>query len=794
MDSDSQLFALFDAATSSKFQPITAFNDLRHASTLLQFHQRLPDVPFQSEPRVHQFIGQQLLRLLNNEPSLQNDTEILDTLPAATDELDFFLRASALDLNVPCRMDQIWTAWSEFESPMDVSFNESPTPASLPSDIFTSPELFPSPPPPESSNEPDLFVSPPELPPPPEFATSSDSSMDVSDEIEGGAAEPNFIITNEAQLFHAAEFNLQGTRFDIQILPAPNGANPAETVIYLFGVLQQILDHILEDRHPNDRIAINLAAPGFDFDLFLPYRRVSEMTLEYFLQRVMRVIQSAKRFNLLDGMTWNIYFVEMPRGGGRLRRRNLDIEAFLKAKQSIIRVPYDNDNLCLARAIWTAMTYIEQETSQEAKRLRIGLNKQTIWARHEITRRAIELHNHANVPLGIDCGLPQMAQFQAVIPYQMKVWGLSWKDSLIYSGPEHTENVICLYLVEEHFHVIRKPHAFLNRDYYCHHCNQAYNTPAKHRCEATCKYCYRSPPCPFTNPIFCQVCRRRFPTQQCFDYHREHRGGRSYCETFRICPHCDKLVRYPSADFEHVCGTAYCHRCFAYKDTKHDCYVQPVPPMKTPKKQPTFIFFDIESMIVNRIEGDVTVPFHEVILVVAQRVTGPDLDAFEEFVFWSMDGFGEWLLEQQGATVIAHYGCGYDFQFLVRFFISMHIIPEITTRGTKILLMKVPEVELRIIDSFLFVSQSLKSFPKTFGLPGLAKGSFPHLFSRPENLNYVGDLPHPKYWQPEFMKTPDRSAFIKWYRLRKESGKVFHFKNELLHYCQYVSLSPATEA
>jgi hypothetical protein len=72
---------------------------------------------------------------------------------------------------------------------------------------------------------------------------------------------------------------------------------------------------------------------------------------------------------------------------------------------------------------------------------------------------------------------------------------------------------------------------------------------------------------------------------------------------------------------------------------------------------------------------------------------------------------------------------------------------------------------IRFIDSLNHIIQPLASFPETFGLQEMKKGFFPYLCNTPHNQNYVGKIPHIKYFSPNDMNPDKRTEFIEWYRV-----------------------------
>ena len=75
--------------------------------------------------------------------------------------------------------------------------------------------------------------------------------------------------------------------------------------------------------------------------------------------RLERVIQSSQDFRLNDTVVVDIVHVEAPQGSGR-KRTVLDIGEFLHKKRSVITIQNDDD-LCLARALVTAIAKIEKD-------------------------------------------------------------------------------------------------------------------------------------------------------------------------------------------------------------------------------------------------------------------------------------------------------------------------------------------------------------------------------------------------------------------------------------------------
>ncbi|KAL4083957.1 hypothetical protein QTP88_029273 [Uroleucon formosanum] len=139
--------------------------------------------------------------------------------------------------------------------------------------------------------------------------------------------------------------------------------------------------------------------------------------------------------------------------------------------------------------------------------------------------------------------------------------------------------------------------------------------------------------------------------------------------------------------------------------------------------------------------------------------------------------------EYSGYTLIAHYAKGYDSQFILKYLVDNTLKPFTIYSGTKLMLLEIKYLSIRIIDSSNFIQCPLSSFPKTFGLKELKKGYFPHFFNTVENQNYIGILPNKKYYGVETMKSENKIKFEKWYNEKINENYLFNFKEELVAYC-----------
>src|SRR5271157_2409560 len=228
------------------------------------------------------------------------------------------------------------------------------------------------------------------------------------------------------------------------------------------------------------------------------------------------------------------------------------------------------------------------------------------------------------------------------------------------------------------------------------------------------------------------TCFKTFYSQNCL---KSHITNKKCLEHSYVCQTCYRFFKTKVRSIkDHVCGEQYRTNCKTWYVGDHKCYMQ-----RKELKQPSdkYIFYDLET------KKDAKKK-HIVNYCIAQYVNG------EEFKFKTADEFCTWVFtkEHKGYTVMAHYGKGYDFQFVQEWLVAhtKTARPDVIRNGQKILqLEEKRDYNIRFIDSISFTLQPLREFPKTFGLQELAKGYFPHKFNTDENQNYIGVYPNKSY-------------------------------------------------
>ena len=190
---------------------------------------------------------------------------------------------------------------------------------------------------------------------------------------------------------------------------------------------------------------------------------------------------------------------------------------------------------------------------------------------------------------------------------------------------------------------------------------------------------------------------------------------------------------------EHECFEIHCHYCRDYVDPNHECYHKPEPakPHMDPSK---FRFFDFECDV----SGEYHIPNYAEV-----SVDGSTFVTYEANGDSIVDQFceAEFCEANRGCCYVAHNAKGYDAQFISEYFRRKGVKFQATKKGNKLLELKIPALNIRIIDSLNFIPKPLSDFPKMFGLQeSLRKGLYPHRFNTKENWDYVGPMPHIDYF------------------------------------------------
>jgi hypothetical protein len=139
---------------------------------------------------------------------------------------------------------------------------------------------------------------------------------------------------------------------------------------------------------------------------------------------------------------------------------------------------------------------------------------------------------------------------------------------------------------------------------------------------------------------------------------------------------------------------------------------------------------------------------------------------------------------------MVHYSCffylqGFDGYFIMHWLIVNNVKFEAIMNGGKVMSLEVPSYNIHFRDSLNYNQQSLAEWPKTFGLTGVSKGTFPHAFNRPENWDKILSYPEKSVFGYDRIKKKNRAEFDAWYTEdRRNKNGLYDFRKELVDYCR----------
>ena len=539
-------------------------------------------------------------------------------------------------------------------------------------------------------------------------------------------------------------------------------------------IFHYLLEEVTEGMNPNDQVRFILRSDQLDTPIFLPFMPLEQLTTEKVYAQIEKVVQSNQDFRLNDTVTIDINHVAMPEGSGSSKRTLPDIRDHLKNTRSVVCIN-NFDDLCLARALVVGIANIENDPKYDQIR-KSGRSIQR--------QRALDLHQAANVPLG-PCGIPEVELFQKYLTnYRIVVVSGTHNNTIIYPtqrGGDNQKPILGLYYNNEHFDTLLSIKGFLGRSYFCNHCLKGYDHTTDHLCPAMCRCC-RAFDCEWDDTRkVCTECDRQFKNQACYDHHNQpmNGGGRTVCQVIRKCPGCNKPMDVRKHRNGHICGKK-CKTCgviYKPEETEHLCYMQRLE-QEDEEEESSYnqlLFFDFEC---TQEHGE-----HRPNLCIVHDEAGKEeLFDGEDTV----EKFCKWLFTKhhKDCIVIAHNFQGYDGYFIKNYLVKNAIKYDVIYRGAKSLSIKVPNWNIKFIDSLNFIPMALAKFPKTFGQDELCKGYFPHAFNKEENQNYIGPIPCKNDYGVNFMMPEQREAFIQWHDEQVANNYEFNFREEIRKYCR----------
>jgi len=204
----------------------------------------------------------------------------------------------------------------------------------------------------------------------------------------------------------------------------------------------------------------------------------------------------------------------------------------------------NQDQLCTARAIVTAIAHHNKDTDSKWNSIHQGLGEQTVRVRELMEKVGLQQYKG---PVGVD----ELAKLQEMVPdYQIKVFTKEISFRLLYQGAK-AKKAIYLLLENNNYSVCTSMPAFKNASYWCDGCNKAYYHREDHHCSQICQLCHARMPCEVTvKRVYCKDCNQSMRSQECYENHKQKPApemlkmangkrkkvqGRSVCEKIWKC-------------------------------------------------------------------------------------------------------------------------------------------------------------------------------------------------------------------------------------------------------------------
>ena len=553
--------------------------------------------------------------------------------------------------------------------------------------------------------------------------------------------------------------------------------------------MKSILDDVLAGSKPEDMVRFNIHSSKFDgADINTPFQLRSQVQADLISSLIDKTMQSNQDINMDDDFFLNVIHVDTPLGNGGFRMINPNMAMNILSKKcySGMKDWFSGDDRdenihCFAYSLAIALRLINN-----------SYNQVRTWSksRPEVVKEVSRLHRLAGVPPG-PVGPPHCQQFQNILPPNVRlvvVDALQSKGLLFKGSSGNTTIPVILY--NDHYTVLRSLNTWFGVSYYCVECEVGTNKKNGH----TCKADFKCPRCQMKRCLklpkilkYCADCTGMFSGPECLDDHKAN----GVCGKALNCFKCDRW--FPGDIPKHVCGVDVCNFCKKTHNANEGCFITPTVVKDAPKFK--FVTYDFETFQLEPQPGEEKRE-HRVNYAVAMSFCsncGDDFceecsqprhftgleggDALREFCVWATSN-----PINHGATFIAHNAGGYDSHFILEYLVKEGNTPKLIMQGGKILSMTLQSTKTRFIDSLSFLAMPLNDFTKTFDLPDITKGTFPHLFNTPDNYKYAGPLPDLHYYTPDSLKEGPRAKLLEWHHLHRNDH--FVFSNELASYCE----------
>ena len=523
---------------------------------------------------------------------------------------------------------------------------------------------------------------------------------------------------------------------------------------------------------------------------------------------------------------------------GRGRKNCIALKHGREIRNGVFQINSKSEHY-FALALLTGRSFLNKDKRYD----KLNLNRNTLLNNVYTDAEITNVYEQCGLDKGgvrIDQMSSVYAGFLSGQNIDLVIFSKNNNDNIVYdSRTDNTDiihranaKVIFLWLNDGHYDLILSPNTFskLKAGSFCFNCMnhlKRWESIRTHVCRTyfSCHNCYsNSEKCTADENDFfiqCPYCFVNFKSKDCYTRHltkkvflcnselKPHLS--TPCQQMFFCKTCYKKVPRKTVivkkTVRHDCDMMFCNHCMGIKKKTHECFMKICKVHKEPCL-PTLYFFDFET----RKDCDgYMIPFYAVIQKVCHLCDEkPFVRNSEFFLPHPADplcdisvecvpccGYRQYVLEKQNGCItkefidfmyaqarnsvwIAHNGGRFDSVFLLReLLVERNVVPKCIMSGNKIMCMELEDRNLKVIDSFLFLSMALKKFPEALGIPNICKGFHPYLFY---DLNYTGSMVGLEYFDPPQEGSEERLKFDVWYAAQRE--KPYVFREAIYYYCR----------
>lgn len=708
------------------------------------------------------------------------------------------------------------------------------------------PISVPPPFPPQPPQPPQPSVSPPPSPPQPPNDQDSGIEESVSDSADEDDTINYFLVSGPSNTRNFLQGHLLESTFSVFQLVGPDNVSALDLIDQLTAALRNMLQEGFQGVQPQDAVMVTIfCLQNMGNPITVPLTRFEHFRVEHIIAAMEAAKISGKlEFHLGDGIQFTLKVVKNPpsssvnqiRGGARKSYIFSNVDRAIEDRRCIVKIVNPHDNMCMARSLAVGIANNDVKIAKKQNHDSGGSDSQTVKRETDALRdfkaiirpnrpvqflKALEYAEMIGITSETKCGIQEARKFEDALGIYIKIIGSDIFDQFVYNGwksnfraenPPTEENTVVLlrhFVPQEtgekeiHYSTIVDVATYLNRLNFCYHCDHSYNKPYSHKCEDVKQWCYSCfdracrPPTGNSSQTVqekCSTCGIKFRSDRCAILHKKIE-----CHKNVYCIHCrrtfprnkkkaqdGKLVFMTNTEClkKHVC-MKICKVCKNETPANevHDCYIQKTE-FNTPSEKLIFIDFETDQTTKEHIPVFCHIKFFN-----QKKQTWEDrqfgLDPQHPDI---KDAVGKFLFSKNffGYTIIAHNMRAFDGCFLLQFMAENNLKPTPIFSGQKITTMLIPDLKIRILDSLNFLPMPLAQFPKAFGFENESvKGFFPHFFTRPENFNYIGEIPPPEAYGFKTMNKKVQTEFLEWHASRKNNPEdTFNFQEEMKMYCK----------